>query len=300
MDTQQKERIEPIRTRIVRMQPHGWHSILIKDETQQISGAFKYRGNAHKVGQLAAGSALVTASTGNHASGLAQAASARGLPLHVFVPRTTPLAKQYKITDAGAEVELVDGGYDDCEVLARRYAAARSAVFVHSFDDPDIIQGHRSLYREVREEAGLPDTAFIPVGGGGLVAAGIAEWRNEATEILGVEYRAAPAMRMSLQAGRRVQLDSAHGLPEGLLVRRIGARSFEACQDYGLEVRTVGDEELHRAMRILWAEAGIRAEGAGAAAFAAALQAPNPHKVALCVVSGGNIDDQVWKNCILG
>lgn len=300
MATQQKERIGPARTRIVEMQPHGWRGILIKDETQQISGAFKYRGNAHKVEQLPAGSALVTASTGNHASGLARAASARGLPLRVFVPRTTPMAKQRKITGAGADVELVDGGYDDCEVLARRYAVARSAVFVHSFDDPDIIEGHRSLYREVREEAGLPDTAFVPVGGGGLVAAGIAEWGDEATEIVGVEYRAAPAMQLSLKAGRRVQLDSARGLPEGLLVRRIGARSFQACQDYGLVVRTVGDEELHRAMRILWAEAGIRAEGAGAAAFAAALQAPDPRKVALCVVSGGNIDDEVWKNCILG
>ncbi|KMS76543.1 hypothetical protein ACM01_05015 [Streptomyces viridochromogenes] len=300
MSVQQKERLGPIRTRVVRLQPHGWRGILVKDETRQISGAFKYRGNAHKVAGLPDGSTLVTASTGNHASGLAEAASARGLPLRVFVPRTTPLAKQRRITGAGAEVILVDGGYDDCEALARRHADDNAAVFVHSFDDPDIIEGHRSLYREVYEDADLPDAAFVPVGGGGLVAAGIAEWGAAATRIIGVEYQGAPAMQQSLRAGRRITLDSARGLPEGLLVRRIGARSFQACQEYGLEIRTVNDEELHRAMRILWAEAGIRAEGAGAAAFAAALQDPDPRKVALCVVSGGNIDDQIWSDCILG
>ncbi|MGW8350857.1 threonine ammonia-lyase [Streptomyces wedmorensis] len=300
MSVQLKERLQPIRTRVVRLQPHGWRDILVKDETRQISGAFKYRGNAHKVAGLPAGSTLVTASTGNHASGLAEAASARGLPLRVFVPRTTPLAKRQRITGAGGDVVLVDGGYDDCEVLARRYADENTAVFVHSFDDPDIIEGHRSLYREVREEAGLPDAAFVPVGGGGLVAAGIAEWGGAATRITGVEYQGAPAMQMSLRAGRRITLETAKGLPEGLLVRRIGARSFQACKDYGLEVRTVDDMELHRAMRILWAEAGIRAEGAGAAAFAAALRNPDPRKVALCVVSGGNIDDQTWSDCILG
>ncbi|MFJ9466665.1 threonine ammonia-lyase [Streptomyces caniferus] len=300
MSVQQHERLQPIRTRVVRLQSYGWQGILVKDETRQISGAFKYRGNAHKADGLPAGSALVTASTGNHASGLAQAALARGLALRVFVPRTTPLAKQRRITGAGAEVVLVGGGYDDCEVLARRHADENHAVFVHSFDDPDIIEGHRSLYREVREDVGLPDTAFVPVGGGGLVAAGIAEWGNEATRIIGVEYQGAPAMQLSLRAGRRITLDTASGLPEGLMVRRIGSRSFQACQDYGLKVSTVDDGELRRAMRILWAEAGIRAEGAGAAAFAAALQEPDPRKVALCVVSGGNIDDQIWSDCILG
>ncbi|WP_221355950.1 threonine ammonia-lyase [Streptomyces beigongshangae] len=300
MSVQQKERLKPLRTRLIRLQPHGWRSVLVKDETRQISGAFKYRGNAHKVAGLSAGSTLATASTGNHASGLAEAASARGLSLRVFVPRTTPLAKRQRITGAGAEVVLVDGGYDDCEVLARKYADDNGAVFVHSFDDPDIIEGHRSLYREVREDAELPDAAFVPVGGGGLVAAGIAEWGRAATRIVGVEYQGAPAMQMSLRAGRRITLDSARGLPEGLLVRRIGARSFQTCRDYGLEIRTVNDGELHRAMRILWAEAGIRAEGAGAAAFAAALQDPDPCKAALCVVSGGNIDDQTWSDCILG
>lgn len=300
MQVQQKERIQPVRTRVVKLQSHGWRSLIVKDETQQISGAFKYRGNFHKVAELPPGTELVTASTGNHASGLAHAASACEMSLLVFVPRTTPLAKRRRIAGAGAEIILVEGGYDDCEALACGHAARTSAVFVHSFDDPDIIEGHRSLYREIQEEVGLPDSVFVPVGGGGLVAAGIAEWGGAATRILGVEYEAAPAMKLSLAAGRRVTLDTATGLPEGLLVRRIGARSFQTCRDYGLAVRTVDDEALHRSMRILWAEAGIRAEGAGAAAFAAALREPDPDKVALCVVSGGNIDDRTWNACILG
>ncbi|WP_158674715.1 threonine ammonia-lyase [Streptomyces hoynatensis] len=300
MSVAERGRLQPVHTRVVEVGPHGWRAVWVKDETRQISGAFKYRGNAHRVAGLPAGAEVVTASTGNHAAGLACAAAERGLPVRVFVPRTAPLAKRRRIAGAGAEVSLVQGSYDDCEAVARAYAAERAAVFVHSFDDPGIIEGHRSLYREVGEETGPPDVAFVPVGGGGLVTAGIAEWGEGPTRLVGVEYRAAPAMKLSLEAGRRVRLDEARGMPEGLLVRRIGARPFEACLAYGLEVRTVDDRALHRAMRTLWSEAGIRAEGAGAAAFAAALQAPDPRRVALCVVSGGNVDDRVWNDCLLG
>lgn len=281
--------ITPVRT----LRSHGWRRLLIKDETRQVSGAFKYRGCARRVAGLRPGANLVAASTGNHAAGLAIAASRIGARLTVYLPDATPRAKLDRIADAGAEVIAVDGSYDDCEARASR-ETADSQIFVHSFDDPLVIEGHRTLFREVIRQTGSPDVAFIPVGGGGLIAAAIAEWHARRTRLVGVEYAHAPALLESLAAGRRVRLDSATGMPEGLLVRRIGALAYEACRRSAIAVETVTNAELGHAMRILWNEAGIRAEGAGAAALAAALRNPDSSGTALCVVSGGNIDKDSW------
>lgn len=192
---------------------------------------------------------------------------------------------------------LVPGDYDRCEVEARRAAARSGATFVHSFDDTVVIDGHRSLFREVDAQSGAPDVVFVPVGGGGLVTAAIREW-GDRVRIVGVEYDRAPVMQRCLDAGRFVEADRAVGMPEGLLVRRIGRIAFRECRQYGLTVVTVGDTALRGAMRLLWRELGIRAEGAGAAALAAALAEPDPSAGALCVVSGGNIDDALWTSWV--
>lgn len=285
----------PVRTPVMRLAPHGWGALYVKDETRQVSGAFKYRGSWHRLAGLPPGTRLVTASTGNHALGLAIAAAQAACPLTVHLPQTTPQAKAGKVADHAAEIVCVDGDYDDCEAAARSWAARSGALFVHSFDDAGVVTGHRSLYREVREQVGLPDRAFVPVGGGGLVSAGLLEWGGG--RIVGVEYAAAPALRESLARGRRVVLDEAAGMPEGLLVRRVGEIAFSVCSRHDLPVATVDDAAIGRAMRLLWQEAGIRAEGAGAAALAAAVAAPDPAAVAVCVVSGGNVDQAVWRRC---
>lgn len=290
--------LTPIRTPLVRLSGYGWRRLFVKDETRQVSGAFKYRGNVRRLARLAKGTPLTTASTGNHAAGLAIAAAHLGMPLTVYAPRQTPEAKLSRILDGGAELIPVDGDYDDCEKCARKDAARRDAVFVHSFDDPLVIEGHRALFSEAAAQAEPADVAFVPVGGGGLVTAGIHEWGRTSTQIIGVEYETAPAMKRSLAADRRVILNNAIGMPEGLLVRQVGSHAFAACRRYELQVETVGEGELMTAMRMLWAEAGIRAEGAGAAALAAALAAPRSSAVALCVVSGGNIDDSLWRRCV--
>lgn len=288
-----------IQTPVRSLPAHGWQDLVLKDETQQISGAFKYRGTSHRVAGLAPGTQIVAASTGNHASGLAMAAADRGLHLTVYVPQSIPRAKLNRINGAGAQAVLIDGGYDDCEVAARQAATSTGAVFVHSFDDTHIIDGHRSLFRECLDQSGLPDVVFVPVGGGGLVTAAIREWGHK-VRVIGVEYDRAPAMQLSLQKRRRVTLDSAEGMPEGLLVRRIGQIAFETCLQYDLEVVTVTDIEIQAAMRALWNEASIRAEGAGACALAAALSRPDPQKRALCIVSGGNIDPAIWGRWVEG
>jgi threonine dehydratase len=288
---------QAVLTPVTTLPGHGWRRLTLKDETQQISGAFKFRGTSHRVAELAPGTRIVAASTGNHGSGLAIAAADRGLQLTVYVPRSTPDTKLNRISGAGAQTILVDGGYDDCEVAARQDAGTTGAVFIHSFDDSDVIDGHRSLFRECEVQSGLPDIVFVPVGGGGLVTAALREWGAK-LRVIGVEYEHAPAMRLSLRQGRRITLDSAHGMPEGLLVRRIGQIAFETCRRHDLEVLTVSDLEIHSAMRTLWHEAGIKVEGAGASALAAALRRPDPDRRALCIASGGNIDPATWKRWV--
>jgi len=288
-----------VRTPVTSLSAHGWQDLALKDETQQISGAFKYRGTSHRIAAFEPGTQIVAASTGNHASGLAIAAADRGVYLTVYVPQTIPQAKLDKIKGAGGRPILIDGGYDDCEVAARHAATTTGAIFIHSFDDAQVIEGHRSLFRESADQFGLPDVVFVPVGGGGLVTAALREWAGK-VRVIGVEYERAPALQRSLQTGRRVTLDSADGMPEGLLVRRIGQIAFETCLQHDLEVVTIGDRELQAAMRVLWHEASIKAEGAGASALAAALSRSDPDLRALCIVSGGNIDAATWQRWVEG
>jgi threonine dehydratase len=281
-----------VQTPVFDLPGRGWSRLVVKDESQQLSGAFKFRGNHHKLQQLPLGTHVVAASTGNHAAGLATANAGR-LPVTVYVPATTPRAKLDRIAAAGAEAVLIEGGYDDCELEARAASARTGAVFVHSFDDTDLIDGHRTLFREVERQSGLPDVAFVPVGGGGLITAALREW-GARVRIVGVEYDQAPAMQRSLAAGERITLDSALGMPEGLLVRRVGEIAFRTCQEHHVEIVLVGDADLRRAMKVLWSDSAIRAEGAGAAALAAALISPDADAHALGIVSGGNINRSLW------
>ena len=275
-----------------------WRTLIIKDETKQVSGAFKYRGIRHRLMSVPRGSGLVTASTGNHAAGLAIAAQDKGCNLHVFVPATTPEAKLRRIEQRSARLHLIEGGYDDCARLAKGYGTRHSLDYIHSFDDPKIIEGHQALFSEITRVAPLPDMVFAPIGGGGLVSAAIKAWGRLGTRVLGVEPCAGPAMAESLTAKRPVRLQVPAGPAEGLLVQRVGDHPFAICSDYGLTVETVDDPEIEAAIRLLYIEAGIRAEYAGAAAVAAALRHYEPEKRALCIISGGNIDDQRWGRCV--
>jgi threonine dehydratase len=273
--------------------------LFVKDETAQRSGAFKYRGASALIQQTDDRRPLVAASTGNHAGGLALAAADAGMKLVVFIPKTTPETKLMRIREAGAEAVPTDGGYDQCEDRARSYALDEGYRFIHSFDDNAIIDGHRSLFAELRHQVGRFDRLYVPIGGGGLVTAAIRELGNE-VRVTGVEHVAATAMHTSLAVGERVSLEEPSG-PEGLCVRRVGAIAFMEAYAYGLEVKIISDAPLNNAMRLLWTVAGIRAERAGAAATAAALTETDGLSVgssAVCVVSGGNIDDAVWEKSV--
>lgn len=277
----------------------GWDAIWLKDETAQTTGAFKFRGNLRRLAACPPAQPVVTASTGNHGQGLAAAARVYGLPATVVVPARTPRRKLDGIRRAGARAVLLEGDYAACEAAARRLAAREGGCFVSSFDEDEVIEGHRTLCDEVDRSGVEWEVALVPVGGGGLITACLRQWGG-ARAVEGVEAAWAPAMSRSLAAGRRVTLDAAEGIAEGLLVRTVGRIPFRECRAHAPPVRLVTAAQVREAIRALWRHNGIRAEGAGAAALAAAAAHPRPGLRCLCIVSGGNIDDADFHAVLAG
>lgn len=281
--------------------------LYLKDETRQVTRAFKVRGSTRKLERIGAahGVTVVTASTGNHGLGLATAAAAKGTSAVVYVPAATPKIKLQALDEAGAKVVLVDGDYDDAHARAVEAARGVGRTYVSSFDDLDVIAGHRTLFDEIERVIPRPRRLYVPVGGGGLLAAALTSSLGKATEVVGVELDAAPAMHKSLIAGRRVLLPSldASGA-EGLMVRRIGAAPWDVASRARPRVELVNRTELDEATAWIWRCCDIRAEAAGAASVAAALRdtrsmSPLPRdQGVVCVVSGGNVGDVEWRSAL--
>lgn len=268
----------------------GWGGILLKDETKQATGSFKFRSVFKKLHSLETSLAFATASTGNH--GLAVAATSMYLKkkAHVFVPLGTPSGKIHALKAYGADVFEIEGDYDVCVCTAKSWALANCALYVESFEDPEILEGHRSLLHEI-DEAGSPfDACVVPVGGGGLLASSLLHWQGFGKEVIGVEAECAPAMARSLAQGERVRLAISRSIAEGIALPSIGKLPFEVCRGLPPQIVEVSEQELCQAIRLLWKHNGIRAEGAGAAALAGALKIPGYGRTCVCIVSGGNID----------
>ncbi len=274
----------------------------LKDETQQIGRSFKFRGTYHRLLEEKPGTTVVTASTGNHGMGVSLAAQKLGLQVQIFVPAHISTVKAQALVDLGADVERVEGGYDECVQEALRFETETGAPYISSLDDPLVVHGHTSLFHEIREQSeNLLDALFLPVGGGGLLAGCLEAYQETEMRIVGVELECVPSMKIALATQERVLLPAARSLAEGMLVRQAGALPFQKAQAYQhLSIELVSEEEIERALSLLWAYNGIRAEGAGASAVASALryleQAPG-EKVA-AVISGGNIDEKVFQEIL--
>jgi threonine dehydratase len=279
-----------------------WGELYVKDETQQVARSFKFRGTFHRLLQEKPGTTVVTASTGNHALGVATAARELGLNVQVFVPQRISRVKAEAIVNLGATITPIDGGYDECVNEALRFSAETGAPYISSLDDPAVVGGHASLFQEVIEQ--LPegfDTVFVPVGGGGLLAGCLTRFRDSGIKVVGVELAVVPSMKQALATGERVLFPPTISLAEGMLVRQAGVLPLELAQQYeALEIVLVSDQQIRQTMRLLWRENGIRAEGAGAAALAAALCYPtaSAEQRAVAVVSGGNVDDATFQEVL--
>ena len=264
-----------------------WRDLLLKDETRQVAGSYKYRSVYLRLRMASPATIFVAASTGNHGLAVATAARALGHTARIFAPAWTPEEKLSLIEKQGAQLVLLSGNFRDCLEEAKNHSAASGAVFVASFDDPESIRGHRSMLDEL--DGITFDAIYVPVGGGGLLAAALLHWPDQSERIVGVELDSISAMQKSLSSRRRVIVDVGPSIAEGLNVPQVGQLPFEICTAARPSFVSVSEAEIKEAMRLLWEKNRIRAEGAGAIALAGALKRDHPGQSAICVISGGNI-----------
>jgi threonine dehydratase len=268
----------------------------LKCENLQRAGSFKIRGAYVRIHGLSAeerARGVVAASAGNHAQGVALAASLLGIRATVFMPVQAPLPKLAATKAYGAEVHLHGAVLEESLAAAKDFAAETGAVFIHPFDHPDIIAGQGTVGLEILDQ--VPDLATVVVaaGGGGLVgglAAAVKAKRPDA-RVVAVQAEQAAAFPPSLAAGTPVRLPELHTMADGIAVGLPGAVTFEHVRDLVDDVLTVSEESLSRAVLLCLERAKLVVEPAGVAAVAALLQYPEefaPPVVA--VLSGGNVD----------
>ncbi len=268
-------------------------TVLLKPEHQQRTGSYKVRGAYNRISRLDEGVAVVAASAGNHAQGVAFAAGATGRRSTIFMPVGASLPKIDATRGYGAEVRLVGGLVDDTLLAAGAYALETGAVFVPPFDDPHIIAGQGTVGLELADEAPEAEVVVVPVGGGGLlagVATALAHTRP-GTRIVGVEAEGAAAMQAALAARQPVALDHVATMADGIAVRSVSELTLAHALAYVDQVVTVTEEEISAALLLLLERAKAVVEPSGAVGLAAVLAG----KVAgggpaCCILSGGNVD----------
>jgi threonine dehydratase len=279
---------QPIETPIIRM----WHGgdVFLKDETKQISGAFKYRGVFHKLMSSPPGTNIVTASTGNHGIAVAEIAARLGFRAHIFLPISAPAYKLQVIQKLNAGITVTGSHLDDCSDSAKLWARFNEALWISGFDDPTVIQGYSSMFSEISKQLDQFECIFVPIGGGGLLAAALSYFPHS-TQVVAVASSAVNSMMRSLESGRPIRVNPSPTIATGLAVPQVGQIAYDICATVRPEIVGVDDFEIRSAMRLLWEIHGIRAEAAGAAALAGALKAKNRLSArSVCIVSGGNID----------
>ena len=250
--------------------------ILLKREDMQPVFSFKVRGAYNKMAQLPAAAlkrGVITASAGNHAQGVALAAQKLGCRATIVMPVTTPQIKVDAVRRRGATVILHGDLYSDAYERARALEKSKRLVFVHPYDDPDVIAGQGTIGMEILRDHLAPIHAiFVPIGGGGLIS-GIAAYVKSLRpriRVIGVEPQDADAMYRSLKAGRRVKLDHVGLFADGVAVREVGAETFRLCRELVDEVVLVDTDAICAAIKDVFEDTRAILEPAGALAIAGA------------------------------
>jgi threonine dehydratase len=275
--------------------------VLIKPEYRQRTGSFKIRGAYNRISRLPEGVRVVAASAGNHAQGVALAASLTGRQATIFMPTGAALPKVEATRAYGAVVRLEGEVVDECIQAARRFAAETGAAYVPPFDDLDVIAGQGTLGLELLEEVPEADAIVVPVGGGGLlsgVASAVAlsspgPGRPQVfrPKVIGVEALGAPTLTSALAAGHPITLERVATMADGIAVARCSELTLAHAQAYADSIVTVDEEEISRAMLLAVERAKAVVEPAGAAPLAAVMadRIPGTGPV-VAVLSGGNVD----------
>jgi threonine dehydratase len=280
--------------------------VFLKLENLQITNSFKPRGAVNKLLHLSAEEedrGIITASAGNHGQGVAYAAQKLGLPAKVVVPKITPHVKIEGIRKFGAELVLFGDNYDEAECRAKELARRDGCAYISPYDDELIISGHGTVGLEIVEACPGVDVVVVPVGGGGLISGvsiAVKSTKPE-VEIVGVQSEASPVMFESLRAGRIVEAPKSRTIAEGLSggIEK-GSLTFEIAKHCIDRMLLVKESTIRRAVYLLWTQDKQVAEGSGAAAIAPILEnnAMFKGKAVVCLITGGNIDDDLFKEIL--
>lgn len=279
--------------------------VYLKPECLQKTGSFKIRGAYYKISQLSEAEkqkGVIACSAGNHAQGVALAATAMGVKSLICLPEGAPISKVEATKRLGAEVKLVPGVYDDAYAEAIRLRDECGYTFVHPFDDENVIAGQGTIGLELLDQLSDVEAVVIPVGGGGLIS-GVAfalKSLNPRVKVYGVQAAGAAGMVESIHQHRLEKLASVSTIADGIAVKEPGQLTFEACSKYVDGFVTVSEDEISAAILRLIETEKMVAEGAGAAGVAAVMfdKLPVKGKKTVCVVSGGNIDVTILNRVI--
>ena len=270
--------------------------VYLKPENLQITGSFKVRGSAFKISQLSdeeKAKGVIACSAGNHAQGVALAATKQNIKSLICLPSGAPISKVEATKGYGADVCLVQGVYDDAYKKALELREEYGYAFIHPFDDEDVIAGQGTIGLEILEELDDVDAVVVPIGGGGLisgVAFAIKSLRPN-VKIYGVQAAGAASMFNSVRHGKIETLKGVSTFADGIAVKSPGENTFHYCSNYVDEIVTVNEDEISTAILTMMEQQKTIAEGAGAVSVAAILANKLPIKgqKVVCVVSGGNI-----------
>ena len=271
--------------------------LFLKPENLQITGSFKVRGSAYKIAMLSdeeKKKGVIACSAGNHAQGVALAATKNGIKSLVCLPDTAPISKVEATKGFGADVCLVEGCYDDAYKKALELRDSEGYTFVHPFDDENVIAGQGTIALEILNDLDDIDAIVVPIGGGGLIS-GIAYTVKQirpGIKVYGVQAAGAPGMFNSIRDGEIECLPSVSTIADGIAVKQPGENTFALVREYVDDIALVTDDEISSAILSLIEKQKMIAEGAGAAAVAAVMfnKFDVKGKRVAAVVSGGNID----------
>jgi len=271
------------------------NQVYIKPENLQLTGAFKLRGALNKIRKLTDEQrrrGLIASSAGNHAQGVAYSANRLGIKATIVMPRTTPLIKVQATKEYGVNVILRGECYDEAYEEAKRLEKEKGYIFIHPFDDVEIMAGQGTIALEILEELKDTDAILVPIGGGGLISgiAVAAKSINPKIKVIGVEPEGAKAMKMSMDEGKLVNLLQVDTIADGGAVKNPGHIAFDIIKEYVDEIITVDDFELMEAVFILMEKHKLVVEATGALTVAALNKLKLKGKKVVSLVSGGNID----------
>lgn len=279
--------------------------LYLKPENLQNTGSFKLRGSGYKIATLSDEEkkrGVIACSAGNHAQGVALAASKCGIESLICLPDSAPISKIEATRGYGANICLVEGVYDDAYKKALQLKEEKGYTFVHPFDDEDVIAGQGTIALEIIEDMDDVDAIIVPIGGGGLIS-GIAytiKAIRPNIKVYGVQAAGAPSMYNSIKNGKIESLDNVSTIADGIAVKRPGDNTFEIISKYVDDIATVTEDEIASAILTLIEKQKMIAEGAGAVAVAAAMfnKFDLKGKKVVALVSGGNVDVTILSRVI--